>query len=146
MKINYLVLGALLILIMLVNIQKNKKWYYENFDGYCELYQNGKCIKCNPRYEVTSSGKCIPQNIINCVKQKEDTCLKCAPDYQLHNNGYECILETKGTPNSINNPTWKEFGMEENYLILDADLENASKLENDFCEIMIDELIKRSSS
>jgi len=52
----------------------------------------------------------------------------------------------KGTPNSINNPTWKEFGTEENYLILDLPIENSSKLENEFCEIMIDELIKRSSS
>ena len=52
----------------------------------------------------------------------------------------------KGTPNSINNPTWNEFGTEENYLILDLPLENSSKLENEFCEIMIDELIKRSSS
>ena len=52
----------------------------------------------------------------------------------------------KGTPNSINNPTWKEFGTEENYLILDLPLENSSKLENEFCEIMIDELINRSSS
>ena len=52
----------------------------------------------------------------------------------------------KGTPNSIVNPTWKEFGVEENYLILDVELENSSKLENDFCEIMIDELIERSSN
>ena len=52
----------------------------------------------------------------------------------------------KGTPNSINNPTWKEFGTEENYLILDLPIENSSKLENEFCEIMIDELITRSSS
>jgi len=52
----------------------------------------------------------------------------------------------KGTPNSINNPTWKEFGTEENYLILDLPLENSSKLENEFCEIMINELINRSSS
>ncbi|GIS86230.1 MAG: hypothetical protein CM1200mP17_07980 [Woeseia sp.] len=33
----------------------------------------------------------------------------------------------KGTPNSINNPTWKEFGVEENYLILDQSLENSPK-------------------
>ena len=51
----------------------------------------------------------------------------------------------KGTPNSINNPTWKEFGTEENYLILDLPLENSSKLENEFCEIMIDEMVQRAS-
>ncbi len=50
----------------------------------------------------------------------------------------------KGTPNSINNPTWKEFGTEENYLILDLPLQNSSKLENKFCEIMIDELVQRA--
>ena len=92
MKINYIILGGLLIFIMLVNIQKNKKRYYENFDGYCELYQNGKCVKCYPRYEVTTNGKCIPQNIINCVEQNKDICLKCATDYQLHNNGNEFII------------------------------------------------------
>jgi para-nitrobenzyl esterase len=59
---------------------------------------------------------------------------------------YWVEFATKGTPNSINNPTWKEFGVEENYLILDAELENSSKLENDFCEIMINELIERSSN
>ena len=51
----------------------------------------------------------------------------------------------KGTPNSIVNPTWKEFGVKENYLILDVELENSSKLENDFCEIMIDEMVQRAS-
>ena len=51
----------------------------------------------------------------------------------------------KGTPNSINNPTWKEFGAEENYLILDLPLENSAKLENEFCEIMIDEMVQRAS-
>ena len=51
----------------------------------------------------------------------------------------------KGTPNSINNPTWKEFGVEENYLILDQSLENSSKLESDFCKIMIDEMVQRAS-
>ena len=51
----------------------------------------------------------------------------------------------KGTPNSINNPTWKEFGTEENYLILDLPLENSAKLENEFCEIMIDEMVQRAS-
>jgi len=51
----------------------------------------------------------------------------------------------KGTPNSINNPTWKEFGTEESYLILDLPLESSAKLENEFCEIMIDEMLKRAS-
>ena len=51
----------------------------------------------------------------------------------------------KGTPNSINNPTWKEFGTEESYLILDLPLESSAKLENEFCEIMIDEMLKRTS-
>ena len=51
----------------------------------------------------------------------------------------------KGTPNSINNPTWKEFGIEENYLILDQTLENSTKLENEFCEIMISEMVQRAS-
>ena len=51
----------------------------------------------------------------------------------------------KGTPNSINNPTWKEFGIEENYLILDQTLENSNKLENEFCEIMIGEMVQRAS-
>ena len=51
----------------------------------------------------------------------------------------------KGTPNSINNPTWKEFGTEESYLILDLPLENSSKLENEFCEIMINEMVERAS-
>ena len=51
----------------------------------------------------------------------------------------------KGTPNSINNPTWKEFGTEENYLILDLPLLNSSKLENEFCEIMINELVQRAN-
>ena len=62
--------------------------------------------------------------------------------------GYEEWTEfaKKGTPNSINNPTWKEFGIEENYLILDQTLENSNKLENEFCEIMIDEMIERASS
>ena len=51
----------------------------------------------------------------------------------------------KGTPNSINNPTWKEFGTEESYLILDLPLESSAKLENEFCEIMIDEMVARTS-
>jgi len=51
----------------------------------------------------------------------------------------------KGTPNSINNPTWKEFGTEENYLILDLPLENSVKLESEFCDIMIQELIEKSN-
>ena len=51
----------------------------------------------------------------------------------------------KGTPNSINNPTWKEFGTEESYLILDLPLENSSNLENEFCEIMINEMVERAS-
>ena len=51
----------------------------------------------------------------------------------------------KGKPNSINNPTWKEFGTEESYLILDLPLESSAKLENEFCEIMIDEMLKRTS-
>jgi len=51
----------------------------------------------------------------------------------------------KGTPNSINNPIWKEFGTEENYLILDLPLESSAKLENKFCEIMIDEMVQRAS-
>ena len=51
----------------------------------------------------------------------------------------------KGTPNSINNPTWKEFGTEESYLILDIPMEHSSKLENEFCEIMINEMLERTS-
>ena len=51
----------------------------------------------------------------------------------------------KGTPHSINNPKWKEFGTEESYLILDLPLESSAKLENEFCEIMIDEMLKRTS-
>jgi para-nitrobenzyl esterase len=51
----------------------------------------------------------------------------------------------KGTPNSINNLTWREFGTEENYLILDQSLENSTKLESEFCDIMIQELIDRSN-
>ncbi|HIB25185.1 MAG TPA: hypothetical protein EYO43_02880, partial [Gammaproteobacteria bacterium] len=51
----------------------------------------------------------------------------------------------KGTPNSINNLTWKEFGPEENYLVLNQSSENSTKLENEFCEIMINEMVERAS-
>ena len=51
----------------------------------------------------------------------------------------------QGTPNSINNPTWTAFGTEEDYLILDLPLENSAKLENEFCEIMIDEMLQSAS-
>ena len=59
--------------------------------------------------------------------------------------GYWVEFAKKGTPNSINNPTWKEFGTGENYLVLDEPLENSAKLENEFCEIMIDEMVQRTS-
>ena len=53
----------------------------------------------------------------------------------------------KGTPNSIVNPiTWYEFGDNENYLILDTEIENGQRLESAFCNIMIEELAQRSQS
>ena len=53
----------------------------------------------------------------------------------------------KGTPNSIENPiTWYEFGENENYLILDTEIENGQRLESAFCNIMIEELAQRSQS
>ena len=53
----------------------------------------------------------------------------------------------KGTPNSIENPiTWYEFGENENYLILDIEIENGQRLESAFCNIMIEELAQRSQS
>ena len=58
---------------------------------------------------------------------------------------YWAEFAKKGTPNSINNPTWKEFGTEESYLILDIPMEHSSKLENEFCEIMINEMLERTS-
>ena len=59
--------------------------------------------------------------------------------------GYWVEFAKKGTPNSKKYPTWKEFGTEENYLILDLPLENSAKLENEFCEIMINEMLERIS-
>ena len=53
----------------------------------------------------------------------------------------------KGTPNSIENPiTWYEFGENENYLILDTEIENGQRLESAFCNIMIEELAQRSQA
>ena len=52
----------------------------------------------------------------------------------------------KGTPNSLKNPTtWYEFGEDENYLVLDTEIKNNKRLESPFCDIMIQELILRSS-
>ena len=53
----------------------------------------------------------------------------------------------KGTPNSIENPiTWYEFGENENYLILDTEIENGQRLESKLCNIMIEELAQRSQA
>ena len=52
----------------------------------------------------------------------------------------------KGTPNSINNPTWKEFGEDENYQILDIPIQQSKKSEYEFCEILIEEMRKRAFS
>ena len=53
----------------------------------------------------------------------------------------------KGTPNSIKNPiTWYDFGENENYLILDTEIENGQRLESMLCNIMIEELTQRSQS
>ena len=53
----------------------------------------------------------------------------------------------KGTPNSIENPiTWYEFGENENYLILDTEIENGQRLESMLCSIMIEELTQRSQA
>ena len=53
----------------------------------------------------------------------------------------------KGTPNSIENPiTWYDFGENENYIILDTEIENGQRLQSAFCNIMIEELTQRSQS
>jgi len=68
-------------------------------------------------------------------------------DLNLTNQMMEYWTEfaKKGTPNSIDNPvTWYEFGEDENYLILDTEIENGQQLEGMLCDIMIKELIQRS--
>jgi len=70
-------------------------------------------------------------------------------DLNLTNQMMEYWTEfaKKGTPNSIDNPvTWYEFGEEENYLILDTEIENGQKLEGMLCDIMIEELVQRSQA
>jgi para-nitrobenzyl esterase len=52
----------------------------------------------------------------------------------------------KGTPNSINNPTWKEFGDDENYQILDIPIQQSNKSEFEFCTLFIEQMRKRAFS
>ena len=59
----------------------------------------------------------------------------------------ECVeFAKKGTPNSINNPTWKEFGDDENYQILDIPIQQSNKSEFEFCTLFTEQMRKRAFS